>query len=47
MHNHEPADHHYPFCHLTSDPEPEVVYRDERVFAMICPPGGRGTRDIC
>ncbi|MFE0687365.1 HIT family protein [Streptomyces xiamenensis] len=37
MHHHEPADYHCPFCHLTPDREPDVVYRDERVFALICP----------
>ncbi|MGW7291382.1 hypothetical protein ACWGIB_03180 [Streptomyces xiamenensis] len=47
MHHHEPADYHCPFCHLTPDREADVVYRDERVFALICPAGGRGTRAIC
>ncbi|MCU4746281.1 MULTISPECIES: HIT family protein [unclassified Streptomyces] len=37
MHHHEPADYHCPFCHLPPDREPDVVYRDERVFALICP----------
>lgn len=37
MHHHEPVGYHCPFCHLTPDREADVVYRDERVFALICP----------
>ncbi len=37
MHNHEPAGYDCPFCDFPPEREPEVVYRDETVFAMIAP----------
>lgn len=37
MHNHEPVGYDCPFCNFTPDRKPDVVHRDERVFAIISP----------
>ncbi|MFD6445881.1 HIT family protein [Promicromonospora sp. NPDC060204] len=37
MHNHEPADYDCPFCDFAAERETDVVYRDDRVFAIIAP----------
>ncbi|MFC8599495.1 HIT family protein [Isoptericola sp. NPDC057191] len=37
MHDHEPPGYDCPFCDLPAEREAEVVYRDERVFAIVAP----------
>ncbi|WP_199822767.1 HIT family protein [Streptomyces sp. NRRL WC-3744] len=37
VHNHQPVDYHCPFCSLSAEQAPDVVYRTERVFALVSP----------